>query len=312
MRIHSLAIPRAHICVCCFYSPPDQPIPFHHELAQTPNPPEYVFFYCETPSEEGGQTPIIDSTEVYRFAKEKHPEFILKLREHGVCYIRTLPAEDDPSSPIGRSYKNTWNVTSKEELDKKLSAIEGCVWQWQADGSVRITTQPVPALRLVADHARNYVFQHVFANSIVAAYLGWQDERNDRHDALRYGNMERMPEDVLQSIADFMNAHRVMYSWKKGDIMALNNRLVMHSRHPFVGYRRVFASIWGPPKQHVLEAQPDNGVGIGVVPRSTFLPLRPSDPLVFGFWKVPKELCADVCYNAIRIGYRRLDCACGK
>jgi diketogulonate reductase-like aldo/keto reductase len=31
---------------------------------------------------------------------------------------------------------------------------------------------------------------------------------------------------------------------------------------------------------------------------------------VFGFWKVPNEVCATVCYNAIRAGYRRLDCAC--
>lgn len=36
----------------------------------------------------------------------------------------------------------------------------------------------------------------------------------------------------------------------------------------------------------------------------------PEDPLVFGFWKVPKEVCADVCYRAIKAGYRRLDGAC--
>lgn len=38
--------------------------------------------------------------------------------------------------------------------------------------------------------------------------------------------------------------------------------------------------------------------------------IKPKDPLVFGFWKVPKEICADVCYQAIEAGYRRLDCAC--
>ena len=69
--------------------------------------------------------------------------------------------------------------------------------------------------------------------------------------------------------------------------------------------------------------------------------IRPADPLVFGFWKVPKNVCADVwyafekkicveidcleyhstlffvfvfvsyeSYNAIANGYRRLDCAC--
>ena len=38
--------------------------------------------------------------------------------------------------------------------------------------------------------------------------------------------------------------------------------------------------------------------------------ITPADPLVFGFWKVPKDACAEVCYQAIRAGYRRLDCAC--
>jgi len=38
--------------------------------------------------------------------------------------------------------------------------------------------------------------------------------------------------------------------------------------------------------------------------------IKPSDPLIFGFWKVPKESCANVCYQAISAGYRRLDCAC--
>ncbi len=28
-------------------SPPDQPIPFHHELAQTPDPPSHISFYCQ-------------------------------------------------------------------------------------------------------------------------------------------------------------------------------------------------------------------------------------------------------------------------
>jgi hypothetical protein len=136
-----------------------------------------------------------------------------------------LPAEDDPSSPIGRSYKNAYCVSSRSELDDKLSNVPGTSWEWlEEDGSVRVTTEPVPAIRLVADPNRNYVFQETFANSVVAAFLGWQDSRNDRRDALRFGNMERMPEYVLESIAAFMERERVLYTWKKGDIMALNNQ----------------------------------------------------------------------------------------
>jgi diketogulonate reductase-like aldo/keto reductase len=291
-------------------SPPDQPIPFHHELAQTPNPPNYIFFYCDTPSHSGGQTPIIDSTLVYRFVNDNFPEFIHKLQELGVRYTRTLPEATDPTSPIGRSYKETWNVDSRETLEEKLSRIDGCSWHWNDDGSVRITSEVLPGLRLIPDHCNNYVFQYAFANSIIAAYLGWQDERNDRHDALHFGDMTKMDEDILQAIAEFMESQRILYDWKKGDILALNNQLVMHSRNPFTGPRRVFASVWGPPKQEVIKSDPANGIAIGSRPQSFYLPINPIDPLVFGFWKVPKEICAEVAYEAIAAGYRRLDCAC--
>ena len=34
-------------------------------------------------------------------------------------------------------------------------------------------------------------------------------------------------------------------------------------------------------------------------------------PIVgLGLWKIPKDVCADVVYNAIKAGYRMLDGAC--
>ena len=102
----SLVIANKDIIFTANESPPDQPIPFHHELAQNANPPQYVFFFCDQAAQTGGETPIIDSTIVYRFAEENHPDFVKKLKECGARYIRTLPPQDDPSSPIGRSYQN--------------------------------------------------------------------------------------------------------------------------------------------------------------------------------------------------------------
>jgi hypothetical protein len=167
----------------------------------------------------GGETPIIDSTAVYRYTAEHHPEFLQKLLTHGARYTRTIPAQDDPSSPIGRSYQNTWQVKSREELDAKLAEQEGVEWHWLDDGSVRFTTQVVPAIRLVGTtHGHNLVYQYVFANSIVAAYLGWQDSRNDRFQALTFGNNDKMPMDVLQDIAQFMQKTRVVVPWRKGNM----------------------------------------------------------------------------------------------
>jgi hypothetical protein len=92
----------------------------------------------------------MDSTLVYRFVQEHHGDFLAKLQQHGARYIRTLPADDDPTSPIGRSYRNTWHVANAKELEAKLSKVEGCAWEWQEkDGSVRVTTEAVPGEFLV-------------------------------------------------------------------------------------------------------------------------------------------------------------------
>ena len=64
-------------------APPDQLIPFHHELAQVKNPPQFIFFYCDLPSETGGETALIDSTLVYRFVNESFPHFMEKLKNFG-------------------------------------------------------------------------------------------------------------------------------------------------------------------------------------------------------------------------------------
>lgn len=36
-------------------SPPSEKIPFHHEMAQVPEPPTHLFFYCEVPTLTGGE-----------------------------------------------------------------------------------------------------------------------------------------------------------------------------------------------------------------------------------------------------------------
>lgn len=72
-------------------SPPSEPIPFHHELAQTPYPPTHICFYCQVKPEKGGSTPILRSDLVYDFIKDKYPEICQKFEDKGVRYIRRVP-----------------------------------------------------------------------------------------------------------------------------------------------------------------------------------------------------------------------------
>jgi len=125
-----------------------------------------------------------------------------------------------------------------------------------------------------------------FFNSIVAAYVGWNDSRNDGKKAVRLAipkhhhdqdsirndhhhlghdddvraatteeiksKNEEQQCSYLDPIA-MEDAMRIMkeicisITWQYGDILLLDNRTVMHSRNPYVGPRRILASLARDP-----------------------------------------------------------------
>lgn len=289
-------------------APPDMLIPFHHELAQCANPPQYIFFYCDQPSETGGETALIDSTLVYRYANDNFPEFMDKLTKYGARYIRTLPPEDDLASPIGRSFYNTYQVKTVEELEAKLNAISGLEYSWLPDGCLRVVSEPIPAVRTIEEQHGHSIYQKTFHNSVIAAFIGWEDCRNDRKKAVRFGNDDPMDETILEAIATFMEEHKVSYQWQKGDFFALNNRLVMHSRNSYTGTRRVFAAMFGdvmtPSTSMNMSINPNATPDDDLNNKNRVI----SDPTTFGLWRVDNP--EETAYNAIKSGYRRLDSAC--
>ena len=106
---------------------------------------------------------------------------------------------------------------------------------------MNIIIKPIPAVRFIDQQHNHGIDKWTFHNSVIAAFIGWQDCRNGRKQAVRFGNDDVMDESTLQAIANFMDENKVSYKWKKGDFFALNNRLVMHSRNSFTGLRRVYA-----------------------------------------------------------------------
>ena len=269
----------------------------------------------------------MDNTAVYRFLQETHPDFLHKLRHAGMSTTTTMTGGgggggDDPTT-----------TTTATTTDDATTAVCCCCYQFMADSETQ-----------------NYVFQHTVTPCFVAAVddnynnddaTKWQPTTNKKggKNVIMFGggddnnnnnNNEPMPEHVLQDVAAFLQQHKKVVknnNWKPGDILAVHHSLVSillssslckedqaddsnninsssSSNVPIV------SSLWGPPVDEIRYYQPPNGVAMGKCPSSFFAPLYPADPLIFGFWKVAKDKCAEICYQAIRAGYRRLDCAC--
>lgn len=217
-------------------SPPDQKIPFHHEMAQVPEFPSKLFFFCEVEPAKGGETPIVLSHIVYERMREKYPDFVEKLEKHGLLYTRVLGDDDNPSSPIGRGWKSTF-LTSDKTLAQQRASKLGMKLEWLDDG-VKTVMGPIPGVKY--DERRK---RKIWFNSMVAAYTGWEDERNDPVKAVTFGNGEPLPSQVVYDCLHILEEESVAIPWQKGDVLLIDNWAVLHSRRSFDPPRRVLASL---------------------------------------------------------------------
>jgi hypothetical protein len=135
----------------------------------------------------------------------------------------------------------------------------GSEWRWQEDGTLQTITATVPAIRTddqppEAERSE----QKTFFNSVVAAYTGWNDSRNDGSRAVVLGEGVQgnsaqgkegqvMPPQAIADAVRVMQEVCVAFPWLPGDVLLLDNRTVMHSRQPFSGPRRILASLARDP-----------------------------------------------------------------
>lgn len=218
-------------------SPASEKIPFHHEMAQVPTPPGYIFFYCDIPSPVGGATSILHSAEICDTFFEINPQFANKVAEQGVRYIRVMPEITDTSSAIGRSWKDTFQVQTREEAEQVMREA-GMYWEWQANGDCKTYTNVLPAIREDSEIGRK-----VFFNSLAAVYTGWNDSRNKGETAVLTANGDPLDAEAMAQLVNAMDEQCVNFKWEKGDVLWINNHTVLHARQPFEGDRRILASI---------------------------------------------------------------------
>src|SRR6218665_4015075 len=76
-------------------APPGVLIPLHHEMSYVNSYPLILFFYCDIPAKEGGETPMALSNVIYRKMAERDPDFVKRLEIDGLRYVRVAPDGDD-------------------------------------------------------------------------------------------------------------------------------------------------------------------------------------------------------------------------
>ncbi|MEM7278990.1 MAG: TauD/TfdA family dioxygenase [Pseudomonadota bacterium] len=233
---NAVRVNRTELVFTANEAPPDVSIFLHHEMAQTPLFPSRLFFCCEKAPQSAGETPICRSDILLGELEKRVPAFVEKCDQLGVRYSNVMPGEDDPNSGQGRSWRSTLGVVSRREAEARLEKL-GYEKQWLADGSLKATTPVLPAIRTLQDGRR------VFFNQLIAAFRGWNDVRNESSKAICFGDGSEISATDMQVAIDLGDQLSFDLAWESGDVVLIDNYLVMHGRRPFSGERRVLAAL---------------------------------------------------------------------
>ncbi len=149
-----------------------------------------------------------------------------------------MPDEDDALSAIGRSWRSTYLTNDKAEAESKCKALGGdCTWL--PDGCLKTVTKILPAVKLEPRTQK-----YIWFNSIVAAYFGWKDSRNTPENAVVFGDGKPFDPEIIERCQSILEDNSVAFKWEKGDVLLVDNNLVLHSRRTFVPPRRILAALF--------------------------------------------------------------------
>jgi alpha-ketoglutarate-dependent taurine dioxygenase len=221
--------------------PASQSIFLHNENSYQHTWPMKIFFFCATPAQQQGETPIADVRKVYaRISPETRERF----RRRQWMYVRNF------GDGLGLPWQTVFQTTDRSKVEEHCR-LNGISAEWK-EGE-RLRTRAVrPA---VAKHPRtgemvwfnHAAFFHVTTlEPSIRDLLREEFADDDLPTNTCYGDGSPIEPEVLDELRRAYQQETVSFPWQEGDIMLLDNMLVAHGRAPYVGPRRILVGMAEP------------------------------------------------------------------
>jgi len=221
--------------------PADQTIFPHNEHSYSRTVPLKLLFFCLTPARQGGATPIADCRRVLRRISPRVRE---RFAERGWMYVRNF------GDGFGLPWQTVFGTTDRSAVEDycRGNAIE-CEWK----SGDRLRTRQVRPV--IARHPRggdevwfnHLTFFHVttlepMIRDVLLASFPEADLPNNTY----YGDGSPVEQSVLDELREAYLRELVSFTWRRGDVLLIDNMLTAHARSSFEGPRRVVVSMSDP------------------------------------------------------------------
>ena len=218
--------------------PADQTIFLHNENSYQHTWPLRIFFFCLTPAEQGGETPIADCRKIFA---RIDPRIRQRFIEKRVMYVRNF------GEGMGLPWQTVFQTTDRQVVEKHCQSV-GIKVEWKDNNRLRtrtirpaVTSHPRTGELVWFNHA---TFFHVttLPPSIRESMLAEFTE-DDLPTNTYYGDGTPIEPSVLDELREIYRQETVAFPWEKGDVLMLDNMLAAHGRAPFAGTRKVLVGM---------------------------------------------------------------------
>ena len=241
LRYNERAAPRTEVTRNVYTSteyPADQHIPLHHEMSYSHNWPTKIWFFCDQPAQQGGETPIANDRKVVNLIDPLIKEQFIRKK---VMYVRNY------GEGVDMSWQEVFQTNDRAEVEAYCRKAH-MEFEWKDDGRLK-TRQRRPAVVIHPKTGETLWFNHAHMFHLsnlephVRDSLLAEFKEDDLPRNAFYGDGSPIESSVLEEIREVYRQTSVVFPWQKGDLLMLDNFLSSHGRRPFVGPRRILVAM---------------------------------------------------------------------
>jgi alpha-ketoglutarate-dependent taurine dioxygenase len=233
-------------------------IAYHTEMCYLRHRPRYIAFYCDLAPKRYGETVIFDGAAAW----DNLSDAVRRMLEtHGVRYRRYFPARRKRLLPnFYVPWRDAFGVQEPKQLEELLHQ-DGTSFQWLNDGSVE-TEKTVPAVMREESAGRACLsvsmydeFSLVYnvdrfgdryaplARFLVRRFVKMQASRKHMFLRTLRGDGQAFSREQCHDIQRAAWDASVLFRWRKGDLLLLDNIRMGHGRMNIQRPRRIVAAL---------------------------------------------------------------------
>lgn len=218
--------------------PSNQTIFLHNENSYQQTWPLKIFFFCATPPEQGGETPIADCRRVFA---RIDPKIVERFVEKRVMYVRNF------GDGFGLPWETVYQTKDKSVVEQQCRRA-GVEAEWKEGHRLRtravrqvLARHPQTREVLWFNHATFFHITTLEASTREALLSEFREE--DLPTNTFYGDGSPIEPSIMDELRECYLSESVAFPWQERDILMLDNMLVAHGRAPFVGARKILAGM---------------------------------------------------------------------